>query len=82
MENNLNKKYRNEKKYYIIRPDGSSVFSLPYPEDFCAHCLILLMDREDTRQYRLVSFDKEMLVLTNKAKRYIIPKSLKATANG
>lgn len=41
-------------KYYIIREDGSSIFALPYPKDFCIHCLCLLI--EDGQRYRLMSF--------------------------
>lgn len=41
------------KKYYIIREDGSSIFQLPYPLDFCIHCLCLLI--EDGQKYRLMS---------------------------
>lgn len=43
------------KKYYIIRADGSSLFELPYPEDFVYHCLIKLLDRTD-EQFKLMSF--------------------------
>ena len=39
-------------KYYIIREDGSSIFELPYPKDFCIHCLCLLID--DGQRYRLL----------------------------
>lgn len=39
-------------KYYIIREDGSSIFALPYPKDFCIHCLCLLI--EDGQRYRLL----------------------------
>lgn len=41
-------------KYYILREDGSSLFSLPYPADFCYHCLGLLI--EDGQRYRLLAF--------------------------
>lgn len=41
------------KKYYIIREDGTSIFQLPYPKDFCIHCLCLLI--EDGQRYRLLS---------------------------
>lgn len=37
------------KKYYIIRPDGSSIFKQPYPLDFCLHCLVRLLDVSDVR---------------------------------
>ena len=40
-------------KYYIIRVDGSSIFELPYPKDFCIHCLCLLI--EDGHRYRLLA---------------------------
>lgn len=36
-------------KFYIIRADGSSVFELPYPKDFCVHCLILLLNSSEER---------------------------------
>lgn len=39
-------------KYYIIREDGSSIFELPYPKDFCIHCLFLL--QEDGHRYILL----------------------------
>lgn len=42
-------------KYYIIREDGSSVFMLPYPEDFCYHCLFKLLDVTD-ENFRLMRF--------------------------
>ena len=43
------------KKYYIIRADGSSIFKLPYSEDFIFHCLIKLLDVTD-ETFRLLSF--------------------------
>lgn len=43
------------KKYFIIRPDGSSVFLQPYPFDFCMHCLFLLLDSSD-EHYQLLNF--------------------------
>lgn len=43
------------KKYFIIKEDGSSLFALPYPEDFVYHCLIKLLDRTD-EQFKLLSF--------------------------
>lgn len=42
-----------QEKFYIIRPDGSSIFCLPYPKDFCIHCLCLLI--EDGIKYKLLS---------------------------
>lgn len=45
------------RKYYIIRPDGSSVFDQAYPEDFVYHCLFNLLDRSEER-YRLCWFDE------------------------
>lgn len=44
-------------KYYIILPDGSSLFELPYSEDFIYHCLILLLDNEKLVGLRVLSFD-------------------------
>ena len=44
------------KKYYIIRPDGTSIFALPYPEDFCYHCLFLLQN--DGQRYKLLSSEE------------------------
>ena len=44
------------KKYYITRPDGSSIFALPYPEDFCYHCLCLLQN--DGQRYKLLSSEE------------------------
>ena len=42
--------------YYLLRADGSSVFSLPYDKEFLIHCLIVLSNREiDTTGYRLMS---------------------------
>ena len=44
------------KKYYILKEDGTSLFLQPYPEDFCFHCLVNLLDRSDER-YRLCEID-------------------------
>lgn len=41
------------KKYYIIRSDGSTIFEQAYPEDFCAHCLLKLLDRTPNDLYYL-----------------------------
>ena len=41
------------KKYWIIRSDGSTLFELPYPEDFIYHCLIKLLD-VSVEQYKLL----------------------------
>ncbi len=43
------------KKYFIIRQDGSSIFKLPYQEEFIFHCLIILLDRTD-EPLRLLRF--------------------------
>lgn len=45
------------KKYYILLPDGSSMFEQAYPEDFIFHCLFKLLDVSDER-YRLLWFDE------------------------
>lgn len=42
------------KKYYIIRSDGTPVFQQAYSEDFCAHCLINLIDRTPQQTYYLL----------------------------
>lgn len=44
------------KKYYIIRPDGSSIFELGYQKEFIYHCLIKLLDRT-TEPLRLLCID-------------------------
>ena len=44
------------KKYYIIRPDGSSIFEQGYQEEFIFHCLIKLLDRTD-EPLRLLCID-------------------------
>lgn len=44
-------------KYYIIRADGSSIFSQAYEKDFIFHCLVKLLDRSD-EPYRLLFFDE------------------------
>ena len=42
--------------FYLIRSDGTSVFSLPYCYDFLIHCLISLVNRDiDTSGYRIIS---------------------------
>lgn len=43
------------KKYYIIRQDGSSLFRLPYDEEFIFHCLIKLLDITEEK-FRLLRF--------------------------
>lgn len=49
------------KKYYILRQDGSSIFTQPYPEDFVFHCLVLLLDRTPDETYRLCEIDCSQL---------------------
>lgn len=41
------------KKYYIIRSDGTSVFSQAYSEDFIFHCLVKLLDSSEEKFYLL-----------------------------
>lgn len=62
---------REMKKYYIIRADGSSLFELPYPEDFIYHCLFLLLDKTDERFTLLeeIKTDKLAAVLSQQASR-------------
>lgn len=48
-------------KFFIIRPDGSSIFLQPYPFDFCMHCLLKLIDVSDEKYY-LLNFDETSLV--------------------
>lgn len=33
--------------YYILKNDGTFLFELPYPLDFCLHCLFNLIDSPD-----------------------------------
>ena len=44
------------KKYFIIRSDGSSIFSQAYERDFIFHCLIKLLDTSG-EQFRLLEVD-------------------------
>lgn len=46
-------------KYFIIREDGSSLFLLPYPLDFCIHCLFHLI--ETGEKFRLLCFSESSL---------------------
>lgn len=50
------RRYQIIKKYYIIRPDGSSIFAQGYQEEFIFHCLIKLLDRT-TEPLRLLCID-------------------------
>lgn len=50
-------------KYYIIREDGSSIFMLPYPEDFCYHCMFKLIDTGE--RFRLLRFDESINFFAN-----------------
>mgnify|MGYP007111689698 CR=1 FL=1 len=43
------------KYYWIIRSDGTTLFELPYPEDFIFHCLIKLLD-VSSEEYKLLPF--------------------------
>ena len=45
--------------YYILRNDGSFIFELPYPLDFCLHCLFNLIDNPDPNLFncKLVQFE-------------------------
>lgn len=49
------------KKYYILRADGSSLFTQGYDRDFIFHCLIKLLDRSDER-YSLIEIEENSLV--------------------
>lgn len=55
------------KRYYIMRSDGSSLFQQPYPKDFCAHCLIHLIDRTPQEAYYLL--DEEISLSGYRAQR-------------
>ena len=59
-------------KYYIIDSHGSSVFMLPYPKDFCVHCLVLLLDARPQEAFSLLSADFELQLRRKQAN---IPKS-------
>ena len=50
------------KKYYIICEDGSSLFALPYPEDFIFHCLVNLLETSE-EQFTLMSVDETVCPL-------------------
>lgn len=41
------------KLFYLVSPNGSRLFQLPYPEEFCYHCLLLIIDTP--LEYRLVA---------------------------
>ena len=41
-------------KYYLVSSSGSALFTLPYPEDFCYHCLHLLIDNPLYSDFYLV----------------------------
>ncbi len=49
--------------YFIIREDGSSIFQLPYCEEFVYHCLIKLLDTAENQKFRLLQFVDNMLIL-------------------
>lgn len=49
------------KEYYIIKPDGTSLFELPYQEEFIYHCLFNLIDRTPDIKYTLLQIDAREL---------------------
>lgn len=59
--NTIHKSYKKEKLYYIIREDGSSIFELPYREEFIYHCLIKLIDTAEGQKFRLLQFAENMV---------------------
>ncbi len=48
--------------YYIIRENGSSIFELPYREEFIYHCLIKLLDIAENEKFMLLEFAENTLV--------------------
>lgn len=60
--NTIHNSYKKEKLYYIIREDGSSIFELPYREEFVYHCLIKLFDTAENQKFRLLQFADNMLI--------------------
>ena len=48
--------YKPEKLFYIIRSDGTSLFELPYREEFVYHCLIKLLDVTPKERYSLLEY--------------------------
>lgn len=50
-------------RYFIIREDGSSIFMLPYPEDFCYHCMFKFIDTGE--RFRLLRFDESINFFAN-----------------
>lgn len=71
-KNTVIKPYKKEKMYYIIREDGSSIFSLPYREEFIYHCLICLFNRDINEKFKLLEFAENTLIFN------IIPITCKA----
>lgn len=53
---------KTEKMYYIIRENGTSIFELPYREEFIFHCLIHLLDVSNEK-YRLLEFMENSIIL-------------------
>lgn len=49
------------KEYYIIRPDGTALFELPYQEEFIYHCLVKLLDITPDIKYSLLHIDTTKL---------------------
>ena len=61
-KNKIAKSYKKERLFYIIREDGSSIFELPYREEFIYHCLICLFNNEVDEKFRLLEFCENTLV--------------------
>ena len=62
------------KEYYIIKPDGSSLFELPYQEEFIYHCLFKLLDTMPDTRFSLLQIDRTRLasisLSAEKAKKF------------
>lgn len=43
--------------YYILKPDGTKLFELPYNEEFIYHCLVKLLDITPDIEYSLLYID-------------------------
>jgi len=62
------------KEFYILKPDGTSLFELPYQEEFIYHCLTQLLDTMPDTRFTLLEIDRTRLasisLLAEKAKKF------------